>query len=551
MKKVAAVVGTVVAVVTLVGDASDRAEGRGAAANSADMDAFVDAGYMLLAPLGSRSTFLVDMDWNVVQEWKSAYTPGVAARMANDTDLLRTGRIDPNPYITAAGVGGKVERINWNDEVVWHYELLDENNCLHHDIEPLPNGNILMLLWVRKTTEEAIAAGRDPDTLTGDVLWADSVIEVKPTGREGGEIVWRWDVWDHLVQEFDETKDGFGEVADHPGRIDVNFITESSHMSSDSEQKLRSLGYVGGQGPGGPRGEVGPWTHVNSVDYHPELDQIVLSVRGFCELWVIDHSITTEGAAGSAGDLLYRWGNPRAYGAGGKEDQVFFTQHDARWVPAGYPGEGNLMVFNNGSPQEGRMYSSVDEITPPLKKDGSYKLRSGRAFGPEAPTFTFTDTPKTAMFSAFISGAQRLPNGQTLICAGLQGDILAVDAEGWKWWEHTNPFKGDPSLPNPSDRGGQGRGGPGGMGGPGGRNGPPGNNSRPMGGRGPGGANGPGSPGGGMSMPPGMQGGPGGGMGPGGRGGPGRMVQNANAIFRVEWIAPDHPGLAEKLGRAN
>ena len=67
---------------------------------------------------------------------------------------------------------------------------------------------------------------------------------------------------------------------------------------------------------------------MNSVAYHPELDQIVLSVLGFSEIWIIDHGTTTAEAAGhtggrsgKGGDLLYRWGNPRAYRAGSAVDQ--------------------------------------------------------------------------------------------------------------------------------------------------------------------------------------------------------------------------------------
>ena len=97
------------------------------------------------------------------------------------------------------------------------------------------------------------------------------------------------------------------------------------------------------------------WTHFNSVDYNPELDQIVVSPREFGELWVIDRSTTIEEAAGrtggnsgKGGSLLYRWGNPAAYKSGSRADQKLFYQHDPKWIPPGLPGAGNILVFNNG-----------------------------------------------------------------------------------------------------------------------------------------------------------------------------------------------------------
>ena len=56
---------------------------------------------------------------------------------------------------------------------------------------------------------------------------------------------------------------------------------------------------------------------------------------------------STGGRWGHGGDLLYRWGNPVNYGRGSKADRKLFFEHDIKWIPKGYPGEGHLMVFNN------------------------------------------------------------------------------------------------------------------------------------------------------------------------------------------------------------
>jgi hypothetical protein len=188
------------------------------------------------------------------------------------------------------------------------------------------------------------------------------------------------------------------------------------------------------------------WTHANSIDYNADLDQILLSVKNFHEAWIIDHSTTTAEAAGSSGglrgkggDLLYRWGNPRAYGRGDVTDQVFYEQHDAQWVPADYPGAGNITVFNNGRNRPGGDYSTVEEFSPPISSDGSYTVPATDAFGPTSVAWNYTATPPTAMNSKNISGAQRQANGTTLVCAGASGEMLEVNPSGALVWAYRSP----------------------------------------------------------------------------------------------------------------
>ena len=50
----------------------------------------------------------------------------------------------------------------------------------------------------------------------------DSLVEIKPTGKTTGELVWEWHLWDHLVQDFDKTKLNFGDVAQHPELVNIN-----------------------------------------------------------------------------------------------------------------------------------------------------------------------------------------------------------------------------------------------------------------------------------------------------------------------------------------
>jgi hypothetical protein len=142
------------------------------------------------------------------------------------------------------------------------------------------------------------------------------------------------------------------------------------------------------------------------------------------------------GNSGKGGDLLYRWGNPQAYGSGSSTDQQLFAQHNARWVESGLPGYGHILIFNNGQGRPEGDYSSVDEIVPPVNSDGSYTFTSGAAYGPTMPLWSYTATPPTDFYAQNISGAQRLPNGNTLICQGPDGLFFEVTASGEKVWEH-------------------------------------------------------------------------------------------------------------------
>jgi hypothetical protein len=210
--------------------------------------------------------------------------------------------------------------------------------------------------------------------------------------------------------------------------------------------RLKSIGYVGTPTARGNRGIIPDWTHVNSVAYNAELDQIMISVRAFSELWILDHATTTAdakahtgGKRGKGGDLLYRWGNPAAYRAGTKADQRFFAQHDAQWIPKGYPGAGHALVFNNGGGRADGNYSSVDEIALAVDAQGNYTREPGKAFEPRNVVWSYSAPNKSEFFAFIMSGANRLPNGSTLICESMSGTIFEVTPQGETVWKYANP----------------------------------------------------------------------------------------------------------------
>ncbi len=372
-------------------------------------------GYTLLAPVGSTETFLLDNCGQVVQSWESAYRPGLAAYLLPNGDLIRSVQL-PSDVFVGGGIGGGFEQWDWEGNLVRSWNAATDSLHAHHDFTVLPNGNVLFIAWERHSGEEAIARGRNPE-LTSPEVW---VTRVEERNAED-EVVWAWSVWDHLVQDFDSALPGFGEPAAHPGRIDVNF---------------NATALAGGAGPGGGELAAADWLHVNAIDYHPDLDQIVLSSRKFDEIWIIDHGLTTEEAAGPAGDLLYRYGNPQSYGRGTEADRRFYGQHDVHWV-----GD-HLLVFNNGAGRPEGAYSTVEEWAPPLLSNGTYALDATAPFGPENLAWIYPETGTVDFYSGNVSGAQRLPGGTTLVCEGARGRLFEVEPDGSTVWEYVNPVTG-------------------------------------------------------------------------------------------------------------
>ncbi|MEM6567165.1 MAG: aryl-sulfate sulfotransferase [Planctomycetota bacterium] len=443
-------------------------ESRGLVTNAAG----ASEGWTLVMPLNSTQIHLVDLEGEPQHTWETGLSPGGWAYLQDDGTLFRSARQDEDPRFAGGGIGGILQQIAPDGEVLWQYEFADESRCQHHDIEVLPNGNVLLIAWERISAEEAIAHGRDPWGVGEVGLWADAVYEVKPVLPDGGEIVWHWRVWDHLVQDTDADLPSHGKPADRPERIDVNACFEPPNEVDEEERaaqeqlkkQMAALGYGGGEDdeeaeddaddapPPHDWNESGDWLHTNAIDYHPALDLIVLSSPELGEILVIDHSTTTEEAAGSTGgrwghggDLLWRWGNPQRYGHGAAADQKLFYQHDPQWLRT--PEGLKLSVFNNGgSRPDGSSFSEVLELSLPFDVDEGFARADGEPYGPRTPDWVYAD-PET-FFAAFISGATRLPSGNTLVCSGVVGRIFEVTPDGEVVWDLYSTFGGDVQPPD-------------------------------------------------------------------------------------------------------
>jgi hypothetical protein len=378
-------------------------------------------GYNLFYPFHQPDVYLLNGCGEIVHTWPGDVLtrPGNAARVMPNGNLVKgvfnTQSIgDP---IWAGGGGESIEIRSWENELLWSFTLNDSSNRLHHDFSIMPNGNLLVIAWEAKSHEEAIAAGRDPNLLAEHTLWPDQILEINPALDS---VVWEWHAWDHLVQEVDASKNNYGVVSEHPELIDLNYV------------------YYG---------SVRDWLHTNSIDYHPELDLIMLSVAKFHELWIIDHSTTnaeaashTGGTWGRGGDLLFRWGNPEAYNKGDSSHQQLFFQHDAHWL-----GDGSIALFNN---RVSTQYSTVNVLVPEIDMENlEFRSINGR-FLPQDFDRTITHPEPEEMYSPGLSSAQFLPNNNILVLAGNSGYAFELTPDAMEVvWEYKNPLvNGSPAM---------------------------------------------------------------------------------------------------------
>tara|TARA_Y100000748_G_scaffold61930_2_gene49814 strand:+ start:1383 stop:2846 length:1464 start_codon:yes stop_codon:yes gene_type:complete len=381
-------------------------------------------GMTLYSPISNGATdfttYLIDNQGTIVNSW--THTRGVASMpyLQRDSTLIYPYRVE-NPSMNIGGSGGGISKYSWEGDLVWNYEIANETYQHHHDIEPLPNGNILVIVYEKKSAQEAYAMGRLIIENPLNQMWAEAILEIEPLGSNDANIVWEWHIWDHMVQDVDPSLPNFGSISEHPELQDINYGSAGAGPPTSR-----------------PGGADGDWKHFNAIAYNDELDQIAVSSRNHDEIYIIDHSTTTQEAAGHyggnsdmGGDYLYRWGNPNAYGRGNNDaDHILKDPHGVNWVPSGFPGEGNLLIFNNNHTN----LSAVIEIITPINESGRYDIEDGIAFGPVVPYWIYTGDFHTEMQG----GAFRLPNGNTLITDCDDGYIFEVTSDHNIVWDHSD-----------------------------------------------------------------------------------------------------------------
>ena len=367
-------------------------------------------GYALYNLQNQNTTYLIDKDGNIAHSWSCADACNYTVKLKPNGNIVRGVKNSGN-QLTGAAVGGAVQELDENANIIWEYTYSTSDYVSHHDLEILPNGNVILIAWEVKSTAELTQAGK---TGVSSELWPTHFIELQQSGSTA-TIVWEWHIWDHLIQDADPTKDNYGVVADHPELMDINAVS--------------------GGGGGGPGGGGGDWFHANGIGYNETLDQLAFSSRTASEIFIIDHSTTTAEAAshsggnsGMGGDFLYRWGNPANYGASGSQI-ITAAVHDPRWIEDdGRPNAGMLQFFNNSG---GSGNSSVIDAIATPSSGFTYSYTAGTSYAPST-----YDWRHECLASYTGQGASKtMSNGNVFVNVS-QNYMYEVDQSGTVVWQY-------------------------------------------------------------------------------------------------------------------
>ena len=323
---------------------------------------------------------LVDMNGAVVHAWELD-----TSKIKNATDRAH---LQPNGNVLVSRGGmhsddGLIQEYDWDGEVVW--EFIPEGRIPHtrltgphHDVWRKRNGNTLVICR-EPVPEEYLREVREP-TWQNQTICGDTILEVEPSGN----VMWEWNSHGHL---------------------DINHY-----------RLLASPGWHAGP----YNSTVIDWTHVNTVREVPENrwfdggderfrpGNVIISPRQLDTVYIIDRG---------SGDIVWAYTGDYFGGLSG--------QHEPYMIPRGCPGDGNIMIFDNGaSPWKDLGHAGMSYVLEvnPSTKELKWVYNAGLGF-----------------HSTYTSSAQRLPNGNTLICESAASRVFEVTPEGRIVWEHVRP----------------------------------------------------------------------------------------------------------------
>ena len=353
---------------------------------------------------GDETARLIDLDGHVVRSWRDV---GGFASVLIDPALVGGERghvlvtlenaegrgVDLVPGRAGPRVSKTIAELDWDGHERWRFGAKAPGGLAqqHHDFARLPDGNTLVLANLR----HAVPGFRQAEVLD------DVAYEVDPTGA----ITWRWVASEHLAEM------GFTAAQ-------LALIRESDNADYLHINDLKPVG-------------TNHWFDAGDTRFAP--DNLIFCSRNANVIGIIERR---------TGRVVWTLGPnypaiPR--GAAARRvprpvDQIS-GQHDAQIIPAGLPGAGNLLVFDN---QGEAGYPPVE-----LQTTGGSRVLEIDPVGRQVVwQYTAEDSgqPSWGFRSTHISAARRLPNGNTFIDEGQSGRLFQVTRDGDIVWEYVNPY---------------------------------------------------------------------------------------------------------------
>ena len=386
------------------------------------------SGFTVLSPLQTQAAVVIDMNGKVVKQWDGfSNSAGGPSRVLPNGDVIgaagaRQGRQESFELVQRDFAGNVVWRLDRNEEIATNDGKTQQSLRQHHDWqrEDFPAGYYSPDFMPARSGSNTLVLAHTDRRVPGiaDVLLQDDrIIEVSPKG----EIVWQWSAGDHI--------DELGFEA----------------RARESIRGARAGG-AGGAGRAGAAGRAGrgaaapaafDWLHLNSATYLGPNRWFDAGDKRFAPNNVIVSSREASLIAIIArdGSIVWRLGPNFLESDATRAIGQIIGQHHAHFIPKGLPGAGNLLVFDNGGSSG---YGEPSGIAP--RGTGVYARANSRVLeiDPVTLALVWSYTAGAQFFSTNISGAQRLPNGNTLITEGAGGRVFEVTSDRQIVWEFMN-----------------------------------------------------------------------------------------------------------------
>ncbi|MFC1535510.1 aryl-sulfate sulfotransferase, partial [Thermodesulfobacteriota bacterium] len=368
---------------------------------------------------------LIDMNGQVLQLWQglngfpNKLLPGGYIMSSTGLRSSKHGYQDHTDLV----------QVDWDGKIIWrfdHHELIEDPDeeprwmaRQHHDFQREGNPVGYFIPGMEPKVSEGntlILCHRNlhNSKISDKLLLDDVFLEVDWEGN----IVWEWVCSEH----FDELE--FSEVALNAMARNPNF--HNIGVGFGDWAHINSLSLLG----------PNRWHESGDTRFHP--DNIVFSSRQSNIIAIIDKK---------SGKVVWKIGPDYDVTRELRDLGWIIGPHHAHIIPKGLPGEGNLMLFDNGgfagygNPNPGstsglnyalRDYSRVLEIDPiSLEVIWQYTPKEAEC-APPANAYQF--------YSPLVSSAQRLPNGNTMITVGCGGTMIEITPEHELVWEYISPY---------------------------------------------------------------------------------------------------------------